>query len=273
VPIAATDSVESAAAFDCIAAQYDAIFTHSAIGVAQRQLVHYALSRHFTQGSRILDMNCGTGEDAIYLGAQSIEVVACDASLGMIEVCRRKLAAAGSALPITFLVCANERLDQLSPLAPFDGALSNFGGLNCTTDLAVLRNLLACLLVPGSALFVCLMGRVCAWEIVWFLLTGHWNKAFRRLRANGAQASVGGQNIRVYYPSVRRAAEAFAPSFRLKASRGIGVALPPSWLERHFRNRPGVIRMLQWIDHRFGSWPLVRGCADHVLLQFVREEQ
>jgi ubiquinone/menaquinone biosynthesis C-methylase UbiE len=273
VSIAATNSVESAAAFDCIAAQYDAIFTHSAIGVAQRQLVHYALSRHFTQGSRILDMNCGTGEDALHLGAQSIEVVACDASRGMIEVCRRKLAAAGSALPIAFLVCANERLDLLSPLAPFDGALSNFGGLNCTADLTVMRDLLACLLAPGSALFVCLMGRVCVWEIAWYVLSGNWKKAFRRLQANGTQATVGGHNICVYYPSVHRVAEAFAPSFRLKAWRGIGVALPPSWLESYFRNRPRVIRLLQWIDNRVGSWPLVRCCADHVLLQFVRGEQ
>jgi ubiquinone/menaquinone biosynthesis C-methylase UbiE len=273
VPIAATNTIESAAAFDCIAARYDAIFTHSATGAAQRQLVHCALSRHFKKNSRILDMNCGTGEDALYLGAQSIEVVACDASRGMIEVCRRKLAAAGSALPVTFLVCANERLDLLSPLAPFDGGLSNFGGLNCTADLAVLRDLLACLLAPGGALFVCLMGRVCAWEIAWYVLTGNWKKAFRRLQANGTQASVGGHNICVYYPSVHRVADAFAPSFRLKEWRGIGVALPPSWLEPHFRTRPRVIRVLQWIDRHVGSWPLVRLCADHVLFQFVREEQ
>lgn len=273
MPIATTNIVESAAAFDCIAGQYDAIFTHSTIGAAQRRLVHRALQLHFMPGSRILDMNCGTGEDALHLGAQSIEVVACDASRGMIDVCRRKLAKVGSALPITFLVCANEQLDQLWPLAPFDGALSNFGGLNCTADLTVVRELLAPLLVPGGTLFICLMNRVCAWEIAWYLLTGQWKKAFRRLRADGTQARVGGLNFRVHYPSVRQVADAFAPPFRLKAWRGIGVALPPSWLEPFFHNRSRVIRLMQWIDRHVGGLPMIRSCADHVLLQFVREEQ
>lgn len=273
MPIAATNSVESAAAFDCIAAQYDAVFTYSAIGAAQRQLVHHALRPHFAQGSRVLDMNCGTGEDALHFGTESIEVVACDASRGMIDVCRRKLAGAGSALPITFLVCANEQLDRLRPLAPFEGALSNFGGLNCTADLAAMRNLLAPLLVPGGTFFVCLMGRVYAWEIAWYLLAGRWKKAFRRMRSKGAQASIGGHIVRVYYPSVRQVADAFAPSFRLDAWRGIGVALPPSWLEPFFQERPRMIRLMKWIDGHVGTWPLVRGCADHVLLHFKREVQ
>jgi SAM-dependent methyltransferase len=273
VPMTASSAVESAAAFDCIAAQYDAVFTHSVIGAAQRELVHCSLSPYFKQGSRILDMNCGTGEDALHFGAQSIEVVACDASRGMIEVCRRKLAATGLTLPITFLICENERLDRLRPLAPFDGALSNFGGLNCTADLALIQELLAPLIVPGGSLFVCLMGRMCAWEIVWYLLAGQGGKAFRRLRAKGAQAGIEGYTVHVYYPSVREAADAFAPTFRLKTWRGIGVALPPSWLEPFFRNKPGIIRLLQRVDRYLGAWPLVRGCADHVLLQFVREEQ
>lgn len=273
MPVTATSTVECAAAFDSIAARYDAIFTQSVIGTAQRRLVHSALQPHLVPGSRILDMNCGTGEDALHFGAQSIEVVACDASPAMIDVCRRKLLSAAAALPVTFLVCANERLDQLRPFAPFDGALSNFGGLNCTADLAAVRDSLACLLDPGCMLFVCLMGRVCAWEIVWYLLTGRWKKAFRRMQTNGAQANIGGHDLRVYYPSIQHASAVFAPSFRLETWHGIGVFLPPSWLEPFFRNRPRLIRLLQWIDRRCGSWPVLRGCADHVLLHFVREEQ
>ena len=273
MPMTVASTPESAAAFDCIAEQYDAIFSRSTIGIAQRQLVHLTVSQCFAPGTRILDMNCGTGEDALRFGSQSIEVVACDASRVMIEVCRRKLAAAGSSLPVTFLVCANERLDQLKPLAPFDGALSNFGGLNCTRDLALMRELLAPLIASGGHLFVCLMGRVCVWEIAWHLLHGHRKKAFRRLRADVAEASIGGRSIRVYYPSVWAVGNAFAPSFRLRAWRGIGVALPPSWLDPFFHNWPGVVRLLQRVDAFFGAWPLFRSGADHVLLHFVREEQ
>ena len=272
VPITA-DTALSGVDFDRIAEQYDEIFTHSAIGREQRELVHRELSRFFVRGSRILDMNCGTGEDALHLGAEGIEVLACDASPAMIEVCCRKLAAARGALSVRFLVCINEQLDRLACFAPFDGALSNFGGLNCSSDLAAVSRQMAPLLRPGGALFVCLMGRVCAWEIAWYVLSGRLKKALRRLRFSGSTATIGGRRIRVHYPTVRQIADAFAPSFRLRSWRGIGAALPPSWLEPFFHNRPRTLHCLQSFDRHLGTWPLLRGLADHVLLHFVREAQ
>ena len=272
LPITA-ETVPGGVAFDRIAAQYDEVFTHSAIGRAQRELVHRELQPVFVRGSRILDLNCGTGEDALHFGAQGVEVLACDASPAMIDVCCRKLALAGAALPVKFLVCPNESLGNLSGFAPFDGALSNFGGLNCTADLAAVSRMMTPLIQPGGALFICIMGRVCAWEIAWYALRGQWEKALRRLDSSGSVATIGGLGIRVHFPSVRQIADAFAPSFRLKAWRGIGVALPPSWLEPFFHNRPRTLRCLQWIDCHLGARPLLRGLADHVLLHFVREEQ
>jgi hypothetical protein len=191
----------------------------------------------------------------------------------MIDVCRRKLASATAALPVRFVVCPNESLNNLVGFAPFDGALSNFGGLNCTADLAAVSRLMAPLIQPGGALFVCFISRVCAWEIAWYALRGQWAKAFRRLRPSGSIATIGGLRLRVHYPSVRQIVDAFAPSFRLQTWRGIGVFLPPSWLEPFFRNRPRILRWLQWLDRHLGTWLLFRGLADHVLLHFVREEQ
>jgi len=265
--------VAAGTAFDRVAALYDEVFTHSAIGRAQRQLVHRELQPVFVRGSRILDINCGTGEDALHFGARGVEVLACDASAAMIDVCRRKLAAAGAAPPVTFLVCTNESLDDLTGFGLFDGALSNFGGLNCTADLSAVGRQLAPLLCPGGALFICIMGRVCAWEIAWYLLSGRWGKAVRRLRPSGSTATIGGLRLRVQYPSVRQVTAAFAPWFRIKARRGIGVFLPPSWLEPFFGNRPRTLRFFGWLDRHLGAWPLLGGLADHVLLHLVREEQ
>ncbi len=55
--------------FDAIAEDYDRIFTHSILGNAQRSLIHEYLRCHLHKGQRILDLNCGTGEDAIYLAS------------------------------------------------------------------------------------------------------------------------------------------------------------------------------------------------------------
>ena len=54
-------------AFDSLAAKYDDLFTRSMIGRAQRGAVWDALIDTFEPGSHILELNCGTGEDALFL--------------------------------------------------------------------------------------------------------------------------------------------------------------------------------------------------------------
>jgi hypothetical protein len=53
-----------AAAFDERAAGYDADFTNTPLGSALRTLVWARLDRVFTGAQRVLDLGCGTGEDA-----------------------------------------------------------------------------------------------------------------------------------------------------------------------------------------------------------------
>ncbi|MGB0064512.1 MAG: class I SAM-dependent methyltransferase, partial [Terracidiphilus sp.] len=187
-------------------------------------------------------------------------------------VCRRKMAAAAGTLPVAFLVCSNENLDGLTELGPFDGALSNFGGLNCTADLDEVGRHLASLVRPGGSVFLCIMGRVCAWEIARYVLTGQWKKALRRLRPSGSTATIGGLTIRVHYPSVRQIARTWAPWFRIRDCRGIGIFVPPSWMEPFFRNWPRTLRLFEWLDRLLGGSALA-GLADHVLLRFAREIQ
>lgn len=79
-------------AFDSIAEQYDDIFTRSLIGRAQRDAVWDVLRRTFRTGERILELNCGTGEDALFLSRLGVSVVACDASKRMIAVAARRMA-------------------------------------------------------------------------------------------------------------------------------------------------------------------------------------
>ena len=67
-------------AFDTIAEQYDDLFTHSLIGRAQRNVVWEVLRHTFIPRERILELNCGTGEDALFLSRMGVSVHACDAS-------------------------------------------------------------------------------------------------------------------------------------------------------------------------------------------------
>jgi len=259
-------------AFDAIASEYDRIFTHSLLGTAQRTLVHEALRRHLREGQRVLDLNCGTGEDAVYLASAGMSVVGCDISGRMINVAREKASCSAHGSKIEFRVCANEDLEALSEDGFFDAALSNFGGLNCVSDLAGVAHKLSHLLRPGGKVFLCVMGRYCAWEMIWYAVHGRWRKAFRRLSRQGTRANILGADFAVHYPSVNEMRRAFAPWFRLQSWRGIGVVLPPSWMESHLRAHPSFVELLTHIDRWFGGVPLFRGFADHILIQLVREE-
>jgi hypothetical protein len=162
-------------------------------------------------------------------------------------------------------------LNQLSR-EQFDGAFSNFGGLNCVEDLGSVAAELANLLKPGAPLVLCLANRVCAWEILWYGVQGDWQKALRRLRRNGIEASLGSTRVHVWYPTVRELTRTFAPLFRLKSYRGVGVFIPPSYLEHWARRHTSGLRICEWLDGVITPWRVLRNCGDHVLLHFERGE-
>jgi ubiquinone/menaquinone biosynthesis C-methylase UbiE len=259
----------AATAFDRVAHAYDDVFTRSVIGRAQRNQVWQRLLAAFQPGERILELNCGTGEDARFLAQRGRSVVACDASSVMIEVAegRGKLEA-GSA-GIEYRQLANEDLNVLLAQERFDGAFSNFSGLNCVADLQPVARNLAGLVKPGGRVLLCVWSRVCVAELLWFLLHGQASKAFRRLSGK-ATARVGGVTIVVSYPTVRTVQRVFSPWFRLESRSAVGLFVPPSYVEAWARKHEKLFARLERLDQIFSGLPIFRVTGDHVLLEFVR---
>jgi SAM-dependent methyltransferase len=257
------------APFDLIAENYDRIFTDPKIGQAQRAAVRRALEREFHARQRVLEIGCGTGADACFLADRGVEVIACDSSAGMIEVTAQKVASRGLQPLVTPRLLAAENIADLE--GSFDGAFSNFGALNCVPDLRGVASDLGRMLRPGATMLLCMMGPCCWWEIAWYLARGKPRKAFRRLRRGGVTACVAdGPPVHVRYPKVSSLARYFAPHFRLKAVKGIGVLVPPSYLEVWANRFPRVLRSAVRADGVLESCPGIRLLADHVLLKFER---
>jgi SAM-dependent methyltransferase len=258
-------------AFDSIAASYDELFTRSMIGRAQRAVVWDALLHTFEPGAHILELNCGTGEDALFLARHDISVIACDGSEGMIRTARKRQQEEDPDAPIHFKLLPTEQLAELRPGHLFDGVLSNFSGLNCVSNLDPVVWDLASLVAAGAPVLICLSTRFCLAETLWFLLHGDLRKAFRR--APGvAHAKVSEFTVKVHYPTVRQVRESFSPWFRLRSCTGIGVAVPPSYLEPMIRKYPRLLGLLRWIDKRISHLPWLRIMGDHMLLHFERVE-
>ena len=251
-------------AFDALAEGYDGQFTRTRIGAAMRAAVWARCAARFRPGFRILEMNCGTGEDARWLASQGMQVLATDISPRMIEVAQRKLAGLTENDAVQLQTLAWEQLGQLAA-APFDGLLSNFGGLNCVADLPAAAGAAAARLKPGAIAILCIMGPRVPWEWLWFLARGRPGAAFRRLRRSREWSG-----IAIHYPSITATVQAFAPNFRLLRAGAIGALLPPPYTEGTLRRFPRLLGALERLERRWENrWPLPQ-LADHYLLELER---
>ena len=259
------------APFDAVAARYDKTFTSSLIGQAQRAAVWSELAQTFRSGDRVLEIGCGTGADACFLAERGVQVLALDASERMVEITNHKILERGLQRRVQTAVLSGEQLDQVFAGKLFDGAFSNFGVLNCVADLAGIARGLARLLRPGGDVLVCWMGPHCLWEMASYTTQGKRAKAFRRWKSSGVRARLAeGAEIEVHYPPVRKLAAAFAPNFRVLSLRGIGVAVPPSYLEPWAQRHPQWLRICERADRFLGRCPGVRLLGDHTLAHLQR---
>ena len=256
-------------AFDRLASNYDNIFTNTLIGRAQRDSVWKILLETFHRGDNILELNCGTGEDALFLARNNISVMSCDASQEMIAYAEQRLTAQPVPLSVVFCHLPTERIRELAPTRRFDGAFSNFSGLNCIKDLASVATSLSQLVNRGDRLLLCFSTRVCLVEIVYYLAQGQKRKAFRRLSGH-SQPAIDGVPLDVYYPSLNEILRSFAPHFRLRSTTGVGVAVPPSYLESWAHSHPAIFRILCRLESLLARVPLLRSTGDHVLLCFEK---
>ena len=267
-PLAIAQS-PAALVFDQMAGEYDDVFTNSMIGRAQRDAVWSVLTHIFRSGDHVLELNCGTGEDALFAARNGISVTACDASEQMIQIASRRQRKEAPGAPVQFNLLPTERIRELQLSTQVDGIFSNFSGLNCIPDLKQTAEDLAAFLSPGAPLLICLSTRFCIWEMLWFTLHGNFRKASRRCSGH-AIARVGEFTVDVYYPTVRQLRTLFSPSFVLRSCSGVGVTVPPSYVEAWIRNHPKLLRILRTIDRAISNYPGFRVLGDHVLLHFER---
>jgi SAM-dependent methyltransferase len=254
----------SEAAFDGIAQDYDAEFTATVLGQELRARVWQRLDAVFAPGRRILELGCGTGEDAVWLARAGYRVVAIDASAEMIRVARLKAVAAGCADRIDFHWLPMEAVHDLSRDERFDGVFSNFGAINCVADLARLSRTLAARVAPGSPLLFVVMGRYVPWEWAWYLARGDARRAFRRTASGGASW----RGLTIRYPTPRALARTLKPQFITHRTTALGFALPPSYAAAWLQRSPGMFGALRRIEN--ATCRVTATLADHYILEAVR---
>jgi len=252
-------------AVDRLAPGYDDQESSNAIIKWMRSLVQRVYLSYFPSCSELLELNSGTGTDAVYLAGKGIKIFATDISPAMIDILKAKVNAHGlgsmiKAEPYSF--------DQISKIDKhdFDGVISNFGGLNCINDFNKLSHDLYNRLKPGGLFVAAVMNTACPWEIFYYLLKFKLGEAFRRFHKEGIEADFNKEKVRTFYFSPHRFGKYFSRYFKTERIYTLGLFTPAPYMYGIYDRFPFLVKTLMKIDEAVkGVFPFNR-FADHFII-------
>ena len=256
--------------FDHIATTYDDLFTRSMIGQLQRKRVWSYLEKITPElkGLDILELNCGTGEDAILFSEKGFNIIATDISEEMLSITQEKVQQFSLQNKISSHYLDLESFDDTLFNKKFDLVFSNFGGLNCIPPetLKHLIDRIPSVLAPGGRFIGVVMGKHCTWETFYFLLKLKFNKAFRRWTSKSIDADLNGVFVKTWYYSPSQIKRWAKRKFKIKNILPVGLSIPPSYLENFFSQRKRTLLRLNGIEKRLGNVSLLSAFSDHYII-------
>ncbi len=266
------------AAFDGLAPVYDARYSAAQNGVmGWLRRENLALLRAlFPPGSTLLEIGCGTGEEAVALAGMGHTVWATDLSPRMAAQTAARALAAGVGHRVHPLVVAAGDLQALDAPGKFDGAWASFGALNCEPRLQAWRDALADLLRPGAPLICSVLNRWCLWEMLWFALHGRPQDALRRRGPGWHLAAVstaqGTMQVPVRYPRLGEWLHLLRPRFTVERVMAWPLLLPPPYLDELYRRWQGLFTRLEGVERLLRGRRPWRSWGDHLLLVARRRD-
>jgi ubiquinone/menaquinone biosynthesis C-methylase UbiE len=232
-----------------------------------RQRIYTHVETFLKPNSRILELNAGTGIDAIYFAKQGHRVHATDLSDGMISTLQRKIDQLSLSDKITIQQVSFEDLDGVKE--KFDFLFSNFGGLNCMDDLKKVTRHISGLLNPNGILTFVIMPRLCPWEWLW-AFKGKFKNAFRRFNSKGADTHLEGHHFTTYYFSLRQIQKSMGDLNLLKVE-SLGCISPPPSATKFVQTFPRFTKFLNQLDVVFSNkFPFDRW-GDHLIVTFQKK--
>ncbi len=252
-----------AEAFSRKAPLYDAFGENHTNMARMRQKFYAHIHSVMPSGGRLLELNAGTGQDAVALVERGYRVHATDIAPGMLAQIEAKVSRHGLEDKLTHQYCSFTQLDQLTE-EPFDGIYSNSGGLNCITDLTAVTRHLPPLLRPGARVTWVIMPRICPWELA--VTIKDFRVGTRRLHRHGIKAHVEGVYFMTYYYTARQVRQAFGPRFRQVKLEGLSVFTPTADNKTFAVEHDRLYRLLVRLDDRLATRRPFNGWGDFFIL-------
>ncbi len=255
--------------FGHIAESYDSTFTHTKTGKYQRNRVWKYLAKDLpSSSSKVLELNCGTGEDAVFILQHEHSLVTTDLSEEMVNVTKKKTEKFSN---VEVRKLDLNDLDKLES-ADFKHVFSNFGGLNCLSpdQIRVFAQSLSSKMSSKGKFTAVIMGRKCWWERFYFRVKGDKKSRNRRLSKEAVMANVEGTQVPTWYYSPKEFDDLIGPTFKLTHQKSIGLFIPPSYMDKAFEGKGVLLRMLYFFEKISFGAPFLANRSDHFYLTFEK---
>lgn len=256
--------------FDIASKTYDKDFTETHTGRLQRDLVWKYLDQRTGHSGplHILELNCGTGEDAVHLAKSGHVITATDISEEMLARAREKASEQGITHKIHLDQLDIKNIASTALSHQFDLVFSNFGGLNCIgqSEMEKFKTDVRKLLKPHGTLIMVIMPELCIWESFYFLAKFRLNQVFRRKKPS-VLADVSGVKVETWYYSPKRLSKVFKPEFSRVRVKPIGFFAPPSYMETFIKRHPLFFKFIAFMEQRFSRFGWQSRMADHYYIE------
>ncbi len=250
------NQLKASEAFSKQAPLFDELYGSDSVIAYKRKRVREHLLGFAKPKASMLELNCGTGEDALFFAKKGFTVHATDLSDGMLSILKQKVDAGGQGQNITTEICSFTELNNLNNKGPFDVVYSNFGGLNCTGELNKVLQQLPSLVKSSGTVSLVIISKFCLWEIL-LLFKGKFKTAFRRFFSkHGRKAHIEGTYFKCWYYSPSFVIRSLKNDFDVVAVEGLCTLVPPSYVEHFGEKYPRMFSLLKKLEDRWKTkWP------------------
>lgn len=261
---------ETQEAFDSVAADYDGQRGNNELIQDMRREMWRWLDATFAPRSRLIDIGCGTGLDAVRMAQLGHRITAIDWSPSMAQRTADRARGARVLERVRILALGAHELDRLDGEGAYEGAYSNLGPLNCVPALREVSRECARLLGPRGKLVFTVIGRICPWEIAHYLRRRRYARVKLRFARGSVPVGMNKHTIWTQYYGPGEFYRAFEDRFALTHHRGLCVFAPPPYLPSIREKHSGLYDRLWRLDRRISGWPLLRAMGDHFLIVMTK---
>jgi len=247
---------QSEKAFTLQSKVFDELYKNNSIIQYKRKRVRSVVQQFIPGGSTVLELNCGTGEDAIWFAQQGHAVHATDISAGMQDILKTKVNALNLQEKISTEIISFTDLENLKERKQYDLVFSNFAGLNCTGELDKVLYSFSPLLKPKGIAVVVILPKFCLWEFL-LLFKGKFKTAFRRFfSSKGVSAHIEGSYFRCWYYNPSYVIKNLQDQFNVLKVEGLCTLVPPSYIEGFAEKYPKLFSFLKAKENKWKTrWP------------------